>query len=450
MKAWEESRSKVLGGRRQNGSRSTRSRRKVCQPAKSHFQLAKEKTKEELLIARGKGAKVWDRWIGTRMRKYIRKFYGNKKADSFKAIPNWMFSFKKRHGISLRQKTNKKKQGSQEMLPVIQAFHKQFRSDLNSCRRRTNMEALLCGSANLPVDLIEDNTHSNFAYNLQRSRTFLLQLFFGVKDNGWMDSAVGTQWVRNTFAPAIVTDKLQPVDAGEDYMIKKLIGCQMDPYLENDENFERWCGQGFSASERRILLTKLKFGTKISSYSARYGKISRETNAGEKSWTLDPLQNLQSRHLCSKVGYDKEKCFIGNERTSNDGISYNEGGVGRCSDSRAETRLLKQKESFLKEKEHPFYEASCRLDAILKVDKNCYLAYAHRYIPVESTKKDLEEDLVIQSFLLDIKRKIIKEKCAFLLHELLNDIKYMSEQTGFENSVIKDTRALRRHMEKEF
>ena len=24
----------------------------------------------------------------------------------------------------------------------------------------------------------------------------------------------------------------------------------------NDENFERWCGQGSSASERRILLTK--------------------------------------------------------------------------------------------------------------------------------------------------------------------------------------------------
>ena len=39
-------------------------------------------------------------------------------------------------------------------------------------------------------------------------------------------------------------------------MIKKLIGRQLGSDLENDENFEKWCGQGFSASERRILLTK--------------------------------------------------------------------------------------------------------------------------------------------------------------------------------------------------
>ena len=350
MKAWEESRSKLLGGRRQNGSRSTRSRRKIRQPAKSRFQLAEEKTKEELLIARGKGAKVGDRWIRTRMRKYIRKFYGNKKADSFRASPNWMFSFKKRHGISLRRKTNKKKQGSQEMLPVIQAFHQQLRRDLNSCRRRTNMvnhkkwgrwvpeRRFNVDQVPLPFVVDQGMTYelkgstsvwiSQPASGLDR-RQCTLQLciqptekqnvppaiiFRGKgnvkpaelqsydkrvhiywQDNGWMDSAVATQWVKNTFAPAIdksqenvlfldnlscqctqdfhsicrkeantlayplppsVTDKLQPVDAGEGYMIKKLIGCQLDSYLENDENFERWCGQGFSASERRILLTK--------------------------------------------------------------------------------------------------------------------------------------------------------------------------------------------------
>ena len=57
MKAWEDSRNRVLGRRRQNGSRSARSRRKICQPGNIHFQLAEEKTKEELLIARGKDVK---------------------------------------------------------------------------------------------------------------------------------------------------------------------------------------------------------------------------------------------------------------------------------------------------------------------------------------------------------------------------------------------------------
>eukprot|EP00795_Rhopilema_esculentum_P014366 gene14366-5413_t len=258
MKAWEESRSKVLGGRRQNGSRSARSRRKIRQPAKSHFQLAEEKTKEELLIARGKVAKVGDRWIRTRMGKYIRKFYGNKKADSFKASPNWMFSFKKRHGISLRRKTNKKKQGSHEMLPVIQAFHQQLRSDLNSCRRRTNMvnhkkwgrwvpeRRFNVDQVPLPFVVDQGMTYdlkgstsvwiSQSASGLDR-RQCTLQLciqptekqnvppaiiFRGKgnvkpaelqsydkrvhiywQDNGWMDSAVATQWVKNTFGPAI-------------------------------------------------------------------------------------------------------------------------------------------------------------------------------------------------------------------------------------------------------
>lgn len=348
MKAWEDSKSKILGGRRQNGSRSTRSRRKIRQSGKSRFQLAEEKTKEELLIARGNGAKVGDRWIRTRMRKYIRKFYGDANADSFKASPNWMFSFKNRQGISLRRKTNRKKEGSNKILPIIQAFHQQLRRDINSSRGRTNMEKhKKCGKwmpkrrfhvdqVPLPFvvdqEMTSDVTGSTSVWISQPAsgldrRQCTLQLciqptelqnvppaiiFCGKgkgkpaefqsydkrvhvywQDNGSMDGTVA--WMRNTFAPAIdkskenvlfldnlacqctkdfhslcreeantlvyplppsVTGKLQPVDAGEGYMIKKLIGRQLDSYLESDENFERWCGQGYSASERIILLTK--------------------------------------------------------------------------------------------------------------------------------------------------------------------------------------------------
>ena len=82
--------------------------------------------------------------------------------------------------------------------------------------------------------------------------------------------------------------------------------------------------------------------------------------------------------------------------------------------------------------------------------KNCYSSYAHPYIAVESKEKDGEKELAIQSFLVDIKRKIIINKCACLFHELLDDIMSLSEEVGFEEPVIKNPRNLRRRNEKEF
>ena len=52
------------------------------------------------------------------------------------------------------------------------------------------------------------------------------------------------------------TNKVQLIDAGEGYMMKKVIGDQLDRYLKNDKNLEVWSGVGYSASERRIMITK--------------------------------------------------------------------------------------------------------------------------------------------------------------------------------------------------
>ena len=187
------------------------------------------------------------------------------------------------------------------------------------------------------------------------------------------------------------------------------------------------------------------------------GKYPRRLiESGENSLTLDSPQIQQNRHLRSKVSYDKKLCFICYETKNTDGLPFNGGGLGRFSGGGG------NKECYLLEKADPYYQASCRLDAILKVDacdvfsadiyyhKNCYSSYAHPYIVVESKEKDGEKELVIQSFLVDIKRKIIIDKCAFLLHELLNDIMSFSEEVGFEEPVIKDARNLRRRIEKEF
>ena len=54
------------------------------------------------------------------------------------------------------------------------------------------------------------------------------------------------------------TDYFQPVDAGAGNHLKKNVAKLLDERLENDIEFqERWCAGRISASECRILLTKL-------------------------------------------------------------------------------------------------------------------------------------------------------------------------------------------------
>eukprot|EP00794_Sanderia_malayensis_P002090 gene2090-2366_t len=66
------------------------------------------------------------------MRKHIREINDDEQADKFNASKNWITYFEARNGIVLRRKTNKKKIGSEEQLPVIQKFHRQLKKDVKS------------------------------------------------------------------------------------------------------------------------------------------------------------------------------------------------------------------------------------------------------------------------------------------------------------------------------
>ena len=55
--------------------------------------------------------------------------------------------------------------------------------------------------------------------------------------------------------PANQTDKVQPIDQGEGYLMKKKIGECLDSWLEDEKNPEEW-NSTISAKKRRILLTK--------------------------------------------------------------------------------------------------------------------------------------------------------------------------------------------------
>ena len=62
--------------------------------------------------------------------------YGKSEADKFKGSNNWFQRFKKRHGLALRRRTNKKKNSADDGREIIQKFHKNLRKSLKTHRRR--------------------------------------------------------------------------------------------------------------------------------------------------------------------------------------------------------------------------------------------------------------------------------------------------------------------------
>ena len=62
----------------------------------------------------------------------------------------------------------------------------------------------------------------------------------------------------NTLAwiyPGGCTGALQPIDAGRGAFIKVGVGKQLDLWLENGDNLERWESNALTASDRRVLFT---------------------------------------------------------------------------------------------------------------------------------------------------------------------------------------------------
>ena len=74
--------------------------------------------------------------------------------------------------------------------------------------------------------------------------------------------------------PPNQTDKVQPIDQGEGFMMKKKIGLYLDEWLEDEENFDKW-HRTISAKERRILMTKF-VGQAWEELSEDYSEMRRK------------------------------------------------------------------------------------------------------------------------------------------------------------------------------
>ena len=92
----------------------------------------------EFKLRRAKGCKVSKLWLKKKMKSTIETCYGKDEADKFKASNNWFDRFKRRHNISLRRRSNKKKNSADHGRETIQRFHQNLRKAVKTRRRRNN------------------------------------------------------------------------------------------------------------------------------------------------------------------------------------------------------------------------------------------------------------------------------------------------------------------------
>ena len=57
---------------------------------------------------------------------------------------------------------------------------------------------------------------------------------------------------------------------------------------------------------------------------------------------------------------------------------------------------------------------------------------------------------ILEKFLLNLKKRVIHQKEAFLLSDLLDDIKRLTIENGFEDTLITNTRTLKRKIAERF
>ena len=72
--------------------------------------------------------------------------------------------------------------------------------------------------------------------------------------------------------PPNETDQVQPIDRGLGRQVKIYLGQQLDEWLDDDDNLDKWTSNQLTASDRRILL------------ACWYDKAVKKALEGEAKW----------------------------------------------------------------------------------------------------------------------------------------------------------------------
>ena len=137
----------------------------------------------------------------------------------------------------------------------------------------------------------------------------------------------------------------------------------------------------------------------------------------------------------------------------------------RCGYEKSRDRLLSQKDLLRQHPSHRYYSAAVRLNQMLSGDstdifsvdvfshKSCHIKFAINAKPtLEEEKNDemarLYED-VLSNFYLKVRLKILSQKQAFLLHQLLSDFTQMCKDYCVPDTYFfTSTKSLKRYLSK--
>ena len=162
----------------------------------------------------------------------------------------------------------------------------------------------------------------------------------------------------------------------------------------------------------------------------------------------------------------KQMCFVCNEETKYDNKPYNNGGLGRCSEQNAVSKIKCSMDLKMKDEKSKYHAAAKRLEVILSgssydifaldlyYHKTCYVNFTYAYDKKQPIADKVEKDKlgseVMDRFFHLFHRKVIKDQNAYLLTELIEDIKEMSEDNDLDDPPITKTFTLKTRLIAEF
>ena len=167
--------------------------------------------------------------------------------------------------------------------------------------------------------------------------------------------------------------------------------------------------------------------------------------------------SVRTRSNSSSNGM-KRMCFICNKQRESDDNQYNCGGLARLETESSKIKLNERMNFYLEDKNNKFYDAATRLQMKISFEahdfyaadvfyhNSCYIKFAIKN-PVTMHNRETGENLennILDEFFVTLKKRVIFEKDAFLLSDLLDDIRMLSEEYGLTEPVISNTRTLKR------
>ena len=219
--------------------------------------------------------------------------------------------------------------------------------------------------------------------------------------------------------------------------------------------------KGCAVSFRSRLKTKQLQSAKLEENDALC-----DDQESRKSYSDDESLVSTSRKKRTKLLREKrteKSCLICNERSSDDALPYNDGGLARCSEEKAALKLKTLVTKKMLDEQDRHYEAAKRIDILLNgasydvfaadvyYHKKCYASFSYSYDKKETLAYNAEQERKVMGYFDEmIRRRVIQDKESFLMTELLKDFAEISSDFGLSEPPIRQTKYLKTHIEQTF